>query len=35
VILGYNLAMTFRLGYARGLASLGKDQVYFLAVAPY
>lgn len=35
VILGYNLSMTFRLGYARGLASQGRDQLYFLAVAPY
>ncbi len=35
LIFGYNFALSMRLGYARGLASLGKDQVYFLAVAPY
>ena len=35
LIFGYNFSVSMRLGYARGLASLGKDQMYFLAVAPY
>ena len=33
--LGYGLAMTFRLGYARGLASEGIDKVYVIAAVPY
>lgn len=33
--LGYGLSMTFRLGYARGLASEGIDKIYFVAAVPY
>ncbi|MBX3192843.1 MAG: PD40 domain-containing protein [Labilithrix sp.] len=33
--LGYVAAFTFRLGYARGLASGGIDKVYFVAAVPY
>ena len=33
--LGYVLPFTFRLGYARGLASLGIDKLYFVAAVPY
>jgi hypothetical protein len=33
--LGYIAAFTFRLGYARGLASGGIDKVYFVAAVPY
>ncbi len=33
--LGYILPFTFRLGYARGLASGGIDKAYFVAAVPY
>jgi hypothetical protein len=33
--LGYVAPFTFRLGYARGLASLGLDKAYFVAAVPY
>lgn len=33
--LGYVLPFTFRLGYAKGLASLGIDKAYFVAAVPY
>ncbi len=33
--LGYVLPFTFRVGYARGLASLGIDKLYFVAAVPY
>lgn len=33
--LGYVQPFTFRLGYARGLASLGIDKTYFVAAVPY
>ena len=33
--LGYVAAFTFRLGYARGLASGGIDKGYFVAAVPY
>lgn len=33
--LGYGISMTFRLGYARGLASEGIDKVYVVAAVPY
>lgn len=33
--LGYIAPFTFRLGYARGLASLGIDKVYFVASVPF
>lgn len=33
--LGYVLSFTFRLGYARGLASGGVDKLYFVAAVPY
>lgn len=33
--LGYGLAMTFRLGYARGLASEGIDKIYGVAAVPF
>ena len=33
--LGYVAPFTFRLGYARGLASLGIDKVYFVAAVPF
>ncbi len=33
--LGYVAPFTFRLGYARGLASLGISKVYFVASVPY
>ena len=33
--LGYIANFTFRLGYARGLASGGIDKVYFVAAVPY
>jgi hypothetical protein len=33
--LGYIAAFTFRLGYARGLASGGIDKTYFVAAIPY
>ena len=32
---GYFVPFTMRLGYARGLASLGTDKVYVLAAVPY
>jgi hypothetical protein len=35
LIFGYNLGLTMRLGYARGLASGGFDKPYFVAVVPY
>ncbi|MBN9164317.1 MAG: PD40 domain-containing protein [Myxococcales bacterium] len=34
-LLGYVVPFTFRLGYAKGLASLGIDKVYFVAAVPY
>jgi len=33
--LGYIAPFTFRLGYARGLASLGIDKTYFVAAVPF
>jgi hypothetical protein len=33
--LAYVVGFTFRLGYARGLASEGIDKVYFVAAVPY
>jgi hypothetical protein len=33
--LGYVAPFTFRLGYAKGLASLGVDKVYFVAAVPF
>lgn len=33
--LGYIASFTFRLGYARGLASGGIDKLYFVAAVPY
>ncbi len=33
--LGYGLAMTFRLGYARGLASEGIHKIYVVAALPF
>ncbi len=33
--LGYIVDFTFRLGYARGLASGGVDKVYFVAAVPF
>lgn len=33
--LGYVAAFTFRLGYARGLASGGIDKIYFVAAIPF
>jgi Tol biopolymer transport system component len=33
--LGYVAPFTFRLGYARGLASLGIDKAYFVAAVPF
>ncbi len=33
--LGYIAAFTFRIGYARGLASGGIDKTYFVAAVPY
>lgn len=33
--LGYIASFTFRLGYARGLASTGIDKFYFVAAIPY
>jgi hypothetical protein len=33
--LGYVAPFTFRLGYARGLASMGLDKMYFVAAVPY
>ena len=33
--LGYIAAFTFRVGYARGLASGGIDKTYFVAAVPY
>ncbi len=33
--LGYGLALTFRFGYARGLASEGVDKLYVVAAIPY
>jgi hypothetical protein len=33
--LAYVVGFTFRLGYARGLASQGIDKVYFVAAVPY
>ena len=35
LLLGYNLGLTFRAGYARGLASGGLDKTYFVAVAAF
>jgi Omp85 superfamily domain len=34
-LLGYVLPFTFRVGYAKGLASLGIDKTYFVAAVPY
>jgi hypothetical protein len=34
-LLGYVASFTFRVGYARGLASGGIDKVYFVAAVPY
>lgn len=34
-LLGYVAPFTFRIGYAKGLASLGIDKVYFVAAVPY
>ncbi len=34
-IFGYVASFTFRLGYARGLSSLGMDKIYFVAAVPY
>lgn len=33
--LGYGLPLTFRFGYARGLASEGIDKLYFVGAVPY
>ncbi len=33
--LGYYLGLTFRFGYARGLASEGIDKLYFVAAIPF
>ena len=33
--LSYVVGFTFRLGYARGLASGGLDKVYFVAAVPF
>ena len=33
--LGYHLGMTFRVGYARGLASGGINKTYLVAAIPY
>ena len=33
--LGYVEDFTFRLGYARGLASAGIDKIYFVAAVPF
>ena len=33
--IGYIESFTFRLGYARGLASAGLDKTYFVATIPY
>ncbi len=33
--LGYAAPFTFRLGYARGLASLGIDKIYWVAAVPF
>jgi hypothetical protein len=33
--LGYSLDFLFRLGFARGWASEGQDQVYFVAASPF
>jgi hypothetical protein len=35
LIFGYNLGLTMRLGFARGLASGGFNKPYFVAVVPY
>ncbi len=35
LLLGYNLSLTFRAGYARGLASEGINKTYFVAVAAF
>ena len=35
ITLGYILGFTFRLGYAKGLASGGLDKTYFVAVVPF
>jgi hypothetical protein len=35
LLYGYNLNLTFRAGYARGLASGGIDKTYFVAVAAF
>jgi hypothetical protein len=34
-LLGYIAPFTFRVGYARGLASLGIDKMYFVAAVPF
>jgi hypothetical protein len=34
-LLGYVAPFTFRVGYAKGLASLGIDKLYFVAAVPY
>lgn len=34
-MLGYVAPFTFRIGYARGLASLGIDKTYFVAAVPF
>jgi hypothetical protein len=35
LMFGYNLSLTMRLGFARGLASGGFNKPYFVAVVPY
>jgi hypothetical protein len=35
VMLAYVASFTFRLGYARGLASLGEGKTYFVAAVPF
>ena len=35
MLFGYNLGLTFRAGYARGLATGGIDKTYFVAVAAF
>ena len=35
VTLGYRIGFTFRLGYAKGLASGGMDKPYFVAAVPF
>jgi outer membrane protein assembly factor BamA len=35
VVIGYQLALTFRLGYARGLMEDGQNEVFFVMGVPY